>query len=267
MSWNPQSKTKPSSPIAALTAYDYPTAKLLDEAGIDLILVGDSLGMVFMGLPDTTGVTMEHMVHHTTAASRGVTRAVLAADLPIHSYETPAQALTNARRLLDAGATAVKLEGPLAPQITTLAEAGIPVIAHLGMQPQQVVQEGGYSVKGRTPQDRQRLLQEATLVTKAGACALVLELVQHSTAAAITEAIPIPTIGIGSGPHCNGQILVTHDLVGLFPWFRPRFVQPEAALHHDFSKALAAYIRRTKRQDGSDSPAEIPRNSKQLDGD
>lgn len=246
MTWNPVAKSKPAKPIAALTAYDYPTARLLDEAGIDLILVGDSLGMVVLGLPDTTGVTMDDMLHHTRAAARGVTRSTLVADLPYRSCDTPEQALANARLLTGAGAAAVKLEGPLAPQIKAITADGIPVVAHLGMQPQQAVAEGGYKIKGRTLDDRQRLLDEARVVTEAGASALVLELVQPDTAAAITRAIPIPTIGIGSGPHCNGQILVTHDLVGLFPWFRPRFVRPEAELHTDFTRAITSYISRTR---------------------
>lgn len=247
MNWNPHLRSKPDSRITALTAYDYPTARLLDEAGIDLILVGDSLGMVVLGLPDTTWVTMPDMLHHTQAVARGISRSLLAVDLPYRSYRTPELALGNAHRLVDAGASIVKLEGPLNRQISAICGAGIPVIAHLGMQPQQVVVEGGYSMKGRTADDRKRLLDEAKLVADAGACALVLELVDHNTAQAITEAIPIPTIGIGSGRGCDGQILVTHDLVGLFPWFRPRFVRPEAELHREFSRAIAAFIQRTRQ--------------------
>jgi 3-methyl-2-oxobutanoate hydroxymethyltransferase len=234
--------------ITALTAYDYPTARLLDESGIDIILVGDSLGMVVLGYEDTTGVTLDEMVHHTRAAARGVKRALLVGDLPIHSYENPAQAVASARALAEAGAQAVKLEGGAShvAQIAAIIAEGIPVTGHIGMLPQSVREEGGYKVKGRTPAEAEALLRDAAAVEKAGVFAVVLEIVAAETARRITEALQIPTIGIGSGSHCDGQILVTHDLIGLFPWFTPKFVRPEARVADDIRRATQAFIRRTK---------------------
>src|SRR5438309_5577789 len=216
--------------VTALTAYDYPTARLLDESGIDVILVGDSLGMVVLGYEDTTQVTLAEMVHHTRAAARGVERALLVGDLPIHTYDTPEQAVSSARALVDAGAAAVKLEGGVTHvrQIAAIVGAGIPLMGHIGMLPQSVREEGGYKVKGRTQAEAEALLQDALAVEKAGAFAVVLEIVAEETAKQITSAIGIPTIGIGSGEHCDGQILVTHDLIGLFPWFTAKFVSPAA---------------------------------------
>ena len=234
--------------ITALTAYDYPTARLLDESGIEIILVGDSLGMVVLGYEDTTQVTLDEMVHHTRAAARGVKRALLVGDLPIHTYEDPAQAIASARALMEAGAQAVKLEGGAShvAQIKAIIAEGIPVMGHIGMLPQSVREEGGYKVKGRTPTEADALLADAAAVEKAGAFAVVLEIVAAETARRITEALAIPTIGIGSGSHCDGQILVTHDLIGLFPWFTPKFVSPEARVADDIRRAAQAFIRRTK---------------------
>jgi 3-methyl-2-oxobutanoate hydroxymethyltransferase len=234
--------------ITALTAYDYPTARLLDESGIDIILVGDSLGMVVLGYEDTTQVTLAEMVHHTRAAARGVKRALLVGDLPIHTYEEPAQAVASARALVEAGAQAVKLEGGAShvPQIEAIIAEGIPVMGHIGMLPQSVREEGGYKVKGRTLAEAKTLLRDAAAVETAGAFAVVLEIVAPETARRITEALAIPTIGIGSGSHCDGQILVTHDLIGLFPWFTPKFVSPEARVAEDIRRAAHAFIRRTK---------------------
>ena len=234
--------------ITALTAYDYPTARLLDESGIEIILVGDSLGMVVLGYEDTTEVTLDEMVHHTRAAARGVKRALLIGDLPIHTYENPAQAVGSARALMDAGAHAVKLEGGAShvAQIKAIIADGIPVMGHIGMLPQSVREEGGYKVKGRTPTEADALLADALAVEKAGAFAVVLEIVAAETARRITQALAIPTIGIGSGSHCDGQILVTHDLIGLFPWFTPKFVSPEARVADDIRRAAQAFIRRTK---------------------
>jgi len=218
--------------IAALTTYDYPMTRLLDEAGIPLLLVGDSLGMVVLGLPDTTGVTLEDMEHHVRAAARARPRALLVADLPAHSYDTPEQALASARRLVAAGAEAVKAEGgrDILPQVRAIVGAGIPYLGHLGMLPQSVHLEGGYHIKGRTDTERQRLLADAEALAGAGAFAIVLELVTRTVAAEITRRLPIPTIGIGSGPDCDGQILVTHDLMGLLPWVRLRHARPLAEL-------------------------------------
>ncbi|HEV2803737.1 MAG TPA: 3-methyl-2-oxobutanoate hydroxymethyltransferase [Chthoniobacterales bacterium] len=237
--------------ITALTAYDYPTARLLDESGIDVILVGDSLGMVVLGYEDTTEVTLADMVHHTRAAARGVKGALLVGDLPIHSYQDAAQAVASARALMEAGAHAVKLEGGAShvAQIEAIISDGIPVMGHIGMLPQSVREEGGYKVKGRTPAEAEALLRDAAAVENAGAFSVVLEIVAPETARSITEALEIPTIGIGSGLHCDGQILVTHDLIGLFPWFTPKFVSPEARVADHIRRAAEAFIRRTKSQD------------------
>lgn len=216
--------------VAALTAYDFAMAKLLDEAGVSFLLVGDSLGMVVLGYPNTTHVTMAEMEHHVRAAARAKPNALLGADLPYKSYETVADAAANARKLAGAGAEFVKLEGGLEmlPQIKAIISAGIPVCGHLGMLPQSVVKEGGYRVKGKEAGEHKKLVEDAKLLVDAGVFAIVLELVTPPVAREISGKIPVPTIGIGSGDGCDGQILVTHDLVGMFPWFRPRFVQPLA---------------------------------------
>jgi 3-methyl-2-oxobutanoate hydroxymethyltransferase len=230
--------------IAALTAYDYPMARLLDESGIDIILVGDSLGMVVLGFPDTTHVTMDHMAHHTAAVRRGVERALVVADLPIGSCATAPEAVANSRRLIDAGADAVKIEGAWPEVIRAIVSAGIPLMSHLGMLPQRVREEGGYRIKGKSATEAEALLEQARVVEAAGAFAVVLELVQPEVAVRISNSLEIPTIGIGSGPACDGQILVTHDLIGLFPWFRPRFVIPEADVAKDIRAAIAAFKER-----------------------
>ena len=234
--------------VTALTAYDYPTARLLDESGIDIILVGDSLGMVVLGYEDTTQVTLPEMVHHTRAVARAVKRALLVGDLPIHTYDDPQEAVSSARELIEAGAQAVKLEGGVShvPQIEAILAAGIPVMGHIGMLPQSVREEGGYKVKGRTQAEAEALLRDAKAVEKAGAFSVVLEIVSPETTRQITSALEIPTIGIGSGTHCDGQILVTHDLIGLFPWFTPKFVSPEARVADEIRKAVQTFIGRTK---------------------
>lgn len=216
-------------PIAALTAYDFPTARIVDEAGVPLILVGDSLGMVVLGYPDTTHVTLSEMEHHVRAAARAKPQALLAADLPYHSYETPEMAVTSARRIQAAGAEAVKAEGGRAilEQVRAIIAAGIPFLGHLGMLPQHVREEGGYHVKGKQEQERKDLLADAQALSDAGAFAVVLELVAPSFAAELTRTIPIPTIGIGSGQNCDGQILVIHDLLGLSPWYNLKHVKPK----------------------------------------
>jgi 3-methyl-2-oxobutanoate hydroxymethyltransferase len=234
--------------ITALTAYDYPTARLLDESGIDIILVGDSVGMVVLGYPDTTHVTLDEMLHHTRAAARGVKQALLVGDMPIHTYDTPQQAVDTARKFVDAGAQAVKLEGGGSEcgKIETIVAAGIPVMAHIGMLPQHVREEGGYKMKGKTAREAEQLLDDAKCVERAGAFSVVLEIVIADIAKQITKAIGIPTIGIGSGEHCDGQILVTHDLIGLFPWFTPKFVSPEARVAEEIRRAARAFIERTR---------------------
>jgi 3-methyl-2-oxobutanoate hydroxymethyltransferase len=235
--------------IAALTAYDYPTARLLDEAGVDLLLVGDSLGMVILGYPDTTFVKLEEVVHHTRAVARGVRRSLLVGDLPIGTYGDPGQALESARRLAAAGAEAVKLEGgqSQAEQIRAITAAGIPVVGHIGMLPQHVREEGGYRIKGKTEAESEFLRREAEAVEAAGACAVVLELVTPAAAERITQAITIPTIGIGSGPNCDGQILVVHDLVGFFPWFTPKHVRPAGDVAGEIRKAASGFVEKLHR--------------------
>jgi 3-methyl-2-oxobutanoate hydroxymethyltransferase len=234
--------------IAALTAYDYPTARLLDESGIDIILVGDSVGMVVLGYEDTTPVTLEEMLHHTRAVARGVKNALVVGDMPIHTFDTPAEAVTTAKKFLEAGAQAVKLEGGVnrAAQIEAITSAGIPFMAHIGMLPQNVREEGGYKVKGRTQAEIDALLADARAVEKAGAFSVVLEIVMAKIAGQITNTITIPTIGIGSGENCDGQILVTHDLIGLFPWFTPKFVSPEARVADEIRKAARTFVERTR---------------------
>ncbi len=229
--------------IASLTAYDYPLTKLLDEAGIPLILVGDSLGMVVLGYPDTTHVTMNEMEHHVRAAARVRPRALLAADLPYHSYQTPGQAVANAQRLVAAGAEAVKAEGghDIIGQVRAIVAAGIPFLGHLGMLPQSVLEEGGYKIKGRRDAEREALLADARALEAAGAFGIVLELVTPPVAKEVSRAISIPTIGIGSGPDCDGQILVTLDLIGAFPWFTPKFVKPRIQTGEQIRRAAAEW--------------------------
>ena len=213
--------------IPSLTAYDYPMTRLLDAAGIPLILVGDSLGMVVLGYPDTTHVTMEDMEHHVRASARARPRALLAADLPFGSCRTVETAVANAKRLVTAGAAAVKAEGGRAilPQIQAIRAAGIPFLGHLGMLPQSVLEEGGYHIKGRVEAERQALLADAAALVQAGAFAVVLELVTPPVARELTQTIPIPTIGIGAGPDCDGQILVVTDLLGTSPDYIPKHVK------------------------------------------
>ena len=234
--------------ISALTAYDYPTARLLDESGIDIILVGDSLGMVVLGYEDTTHVMLEEMLHHTRAVARGVKRALLIADMPIRTYDTAEQALATAKQFVDVGAQGVKLEGGAShvAQIEAITGAGIPFMAHIGMLPQSVREEGGYKVKGRTQPEAEALIADARAVEKAGAFSVVLEIVIADLAKQITNTIGIPTIGIGSGEHCDGQILVTHDLIGLFPWFTPKFVSPAARVADEIRRAAITFVDRTR---------------------
>ncbi len=215
--------------VPALTAYDFPMARLLDEAGIPLLLVGDSLGMVVLGYPDTTHVTMEEMEHHVRAAARAKPRALLAADLPYRSYNTVESAVENAKRLAAAGAEAVKAEGGrgILAQVRAIISSGIPFLGHLGMLPQHVLEEGGYHVKGKQEVEHQGLLADAEALCEAGAFAIVLELVTSAVARELTQRLPIPTLGIGSGPHCDGQILVTPDLLGMLPWYNLKHVKPK----------------------------------------
>jgi len=215
--------------VAALTAYDFPMARLLDQAGIPLILVGDSLGMVVLGYPDTTHVTMAEVEHHVRAVARAKPRALLVADLPYRSYETVESAVNNAQRLVAAGAEAVKAEGgqEILKQVQAIIGRGVPFLGHLGMLPQHVLEEGGYHIKGKKESEHQALLADAEALALAGAFAIVLELVTPPVARELTQRIPIPTIGIGAGPDCDGQILVTPDLLGMLPWYDLKHVKPK----------------------------------------
>ncbi len=245
---------KGGRPIAALTAYDYPTARLLDESGLDVLLVGDSLGMVVLGFPDTTHVTLDHMLHHVAAVARARPRALVLGDLPIHSYDTPQQALETARRLVAAGAEAVKLEGGVrqAEKVRAITSAGIPVIGHLGMLPQRVIEEGGYRKKGKTPEQAGALRQGAVALVDAGVSAIVLESIVPATARELTDGLPVPTIGIGCGEgYCDGEVAVVTDLLGSYPWFVPPFARPEANLAEIIRAAAARYVTRVAGSGGN----------------
>lgn len=236
---------KGHAPISALTAYDYATARLLDEAGVDLLLVGDSLGMVVLGFPDTTHVTLDHMIHHTSAVARGAKNALVLGDLPINTYPDPETALTNARKLIDAGAEAVKLEGGLrqAEKVAAIVEAGIPVIGHLGMLPQRVKEEGGYKKKGKTEDETRDILKGALALQEAGVSAIVLESVLPKASRLLTDTLDVPTIGIGCGRgNCDGEIAVITDVIGSYPWFVPPFATARADVAGEISKAVKGYL-------------------------
>ncbi len=239
-------KKKRGEKITALTAYDYTLARILDRSGVDVILVGDSMGMVALGYDTTVPVTLDQMVHHTAAVRRGVKRALLVADMPFLTYEvSPEQALLNAGRLMqEGGADAVKLEGgrPIAAAVRRLVEAGIPVMGHLGMTPQSVHQMGGFRVQGKTEAEAERLIADAKALEAAGAFSIVLELIPASLGRRITEAVSIPTIGIGAGPACDGQVLVTQDMLGMFDELKPRFVKQYAAIGTEIETAVQRYI-------------------------
>ena len=235
--------------IAMLTAYDYPTARLLDEKGVDVLLVGDSLGMVVLGFPDTTHVTLNDMLHHVAAVARAKPQALIVGDLPIHTYETPEQALETAHRLVAAGAEAVKLEGGIrqAEKIRAITAAGIPVMGHLGMLPQRVLEEGGYHKKGRTPEQVEALREGAQAIIDAGVFAIVFESIIPETARMLTPALAVPTIGIGCGNHtCDGEVAVVTDLLGSYPWFVPPFAKPEADVAGVTRDAVSRYVSRVQ---------------------
>jgi 3-methyl-2-oxobutanoate hydroxymethyltransferase len=237
-------------PITVLTAYDFPTARLLDESGVDALLVGDSLGMVVLGFPDTTHVTLDHMLHHVAAVARAKPKALIIGDLPIHTYDTQKQALETARLLSAAGAEAVKLEGGIrqAEKIKVITQAGIPVIGHLGMLPQRVIEEGGYRKKGKTPEQVDALREGARALIEAGVSAIVFESILPETARLLTESLTVPTIGIGCGEHtCDGEVAVVTDLLGSYPWFVPPFAKPEANLAQITREAVRRYVARVRR--------------------
>lgn len=238
-------RCKGKQKIVSLTAYDCPTARLIDEAGAHLILVGDSLGMTALGYATTLPVTMEEMLHHTAAVVRGVTHAIVVADMPFMSYQvSPAQALKNAGRLIQsAGADAVKIEGGgiRIRTIQKLVQNGIPVMGHIGLTPQSVRQMGGYAVQGRKKKEAERLIADAVALADAGVFSLVLECMPESLAGEITDCVDVPTIGIGAGKRCDGQILVTNDLLGIDSDVSPTFVKRYANLGAAMAKAFRAY--------------------------
>lgn len=232
--------------IACLTAYDASFAALLDEMGIEVILVGDSLGMVIQGEASTRPVSVDHMVYHTRAVARGTRCALRVVDMPYESYLTPKDALTNARRLVEAGAQLVKIEGACPDIVTALAADGIPVCGHLGLLPQSVTEPAGYRVQGRDPVHAARLLDEAGALQTAGAMLLVVECVPAALGAAITAALDIPVIGIGAGPACDGQVLVLYDMLGIGSERKPRFVHDFLAGQGSMRAAIESYVRAVK---------------------
>lgn len=232
-------------PITMLTAYDYPMAKILDESGIDVVLVGDSLGNVMLGYESTIPVTMEEMIHHTKAVRRGVERAMVVTDMPFLSYEaSEKEAVRNAGRFLkEAGAQGVKLEGgaEIAAAVRKMVQAGIPVVGHLGLTPQSIYQLGGFKVQGKDEAVAKKMIADAKALEEAGAFAIVLECVPSPLAKIITESVGVATIGIGAGPHCDGQVLVIHDILGLYPRFTPKFVKQYADLYGQAAAAVKQY--------------------------
>ncbi len=237
--------------ITMITAYDYPTAAVVDEAGIDLILVGDSLAMVVLGYDSTLPVTMDVMIHHTKAVTRAVSRALVIGDMPFLSYQVSVdEAVRNAGRFLqEAGAQAVKLEGgrEVAEVTRRIAAAGIPVMAHLGLTPQSVHQLGGYKVQGKGNEAASRILEDAKILEEAGAFSIVLECIPTELGRVISEALTIPTIGIGGGIHCDGQVLVLHDLLGMFERFTPKFVKKYANINAQMKEAVGKYIEEVRQ--------------------
>ena len=243
--------------IAMLTAYDFSMASILDESDIDILLVGDSLGNVMLGYDSTLPVTMEDMLHHTKAVSRAVKNAMIVADMPFLSYQVSTEtALTNAGRFLkEADAQAVKLEGgqEFSEIVHKMTYAGIPVMAHLGLTPQSVHQLGGYRVQGKKEDAAERIIQDAKILEEAGAFSVVLECVPEKLAAEITNALSIPTIGIGAGIHCDGQVLVVNDMLGLYDRMTPKFVKKYANLNVEIKKAVKNYIGEVKNGTFPDS--------------
>lgn len=231
--------------ITMMTAYDYTTAMLVEKAGIDTILVGDSLGMTVLGYDSTVFVTMEEMLHHTRAVKRGAKNTFIIADMPFGSYNaSTAQAVENASRMVqEAGADAVKLEGGVvAAEVTAaIVNGGIPVLGHIGLTPQTVTQLGGFKVQGKTEEAARRLIEDARALEEAGVFGVVLECIPMGLAAEITETLSIPTIGIGAGPHCDGQVLVFNDVMGLFDKFVPKFVKQYAKLDEIIVAGLEKY--------------------------
>ncbi|HOA83368.1 MAG TPA: 3-methyl-2-oxobutanoate hydroxymethyltransferase [Thermodesulfovibrio thiophilus] len=238
-------KKQQKQKITMLTAYDYPFAHLVDEAGIDMILVGDSLSMVVQGNDTTLPVTMKEMIYHTKIVARSTKRAMIVADMPFMSYQIRVdKAVENAGRLIkEAGAHAVKIEGgrEILQHVKAITEAEIPVVGHIGLTPQAVLRMGGYKLQGKTDEQANRIKDDALILQEAGAIAVVLEVIPSRLAKEITETLQIPTIGIGAGPYCDGQVLVIHDLLGLFEKFTPKFVKKYANIREEILRALKQY--------------------------
>lgn len=236
--------------ITMLTSYDYSTAKLIDEAGVNTILVGDSLGTVILGYEDTLPVTMEDMIHHTRAVTRGAKNALVIADMPFMSYQTSVcDAVKNAGRLIkEGGAQAVKLEGGAAvkEQIKAIVNASIPVVGHIGLTPQSINTFGGFKVQGKSEESARKIIEDAKIIEEAGAFMLVMECVPERLAKIITESVNIPTIGIGAGKYCDGQVLVYQDMLGMFTDFVPKFVKKYADVGEIMKNAFSEYIKEVK---------------------
>ena len=242
-------QSKGKSKLVMLTAYDFISAKILSEASVDIILVGDSLGNVILGYPNTIPVTMEEMLIHVAAVRRGAPKAFVVADMPFLSYQCGVdKAVENAGSFLKVGANAVKIEGGIevANIIKKIVDFGIPVMGHLGLTPQYVNQIGGYKVQGGSEKSKEKLLRDAIALQEAGVFSIVLELIVEETSKEITNAVKIPTIGIGSGRFCDGQVIVLHDLLGLIPSFKPKFVKRYANLFEVSKKAVTEFIEDVK---------------------
>lgn len=237
---------KGKSRVGMLTAYDYPSARVADAAGADILLVGDSLGMVVLGYPDTLSVTVDDMLHHTRAVARGSKSSLIVGDMPYLSYHVSVEeSVRNAGRFIQAGAHAVKIEGAKPSRIKvieSILDAEIPVMGHIGLTPQSVNALGGFKLQGKSADDARRLIDEAVALERAGCFSLVLECVPSELAAMITEQIAIPTIGIGAGPSCDGQVLVFHDVLGIYDGHTPKFVRQYAHIAQDMQTALEAYL-------------------------
>ncbi|PIU42058.1 MAG: 3-methyl-2-oxobutanoate hydroxymethyltransferase [Candidatus Omnitrophica bacterium CG07_land_8_20_14_0_80_42_15] len=245
-----QEKKKRGEKITMLTAYDYPIASMVDEAGIDMILVGDSLGMVVLGYKDTLSVSMDDMIRHSQAVKRATKRALIVGDMPYKSFDTPKDAVKNAKRFIEeAGCDAVKLENQEESSFDSAAaiiKAGIAVEGHLGLTPQSVEKLGGFKVQGRTPEAAQKIIDNAKRLEKMGCFSIVLECVPAELGKMITKSLSIPTIGIGAGADCDGQVLVIHDIIGLFERFTPKFVKKYAILAPVIKDAVRQYIKEVK---------------------
>ncbi|MGQ9625620.1 MAG: 3-methyl-2-oxobutanoate hydroxymethyltransferase [Anaerolineae bacterium] len=240
-----KAKKERGEPITMVTAYDYPSALIVERVGIDILLVGDSLGMVVLGYENTVPVTMDEMIHHAKAVRRGASLPFLVGDMPFMSYEMSIpEAIANAGRFLkEAGMDCIKLEGgrEMATTVRAIYDAGIPVMGHIGLTPQSVAKLGGFKVQGKDPASARKLIDDALVLEDAGVCAILLEAIPDRVAKIITEKVSVPTLGIGAGPHCDGQVLILHDILGLFDRFTPKFAKRYINLFAEIECALAEY--------------------------